>query len=129
MPDSWGAFIVLATGRLYDWFPWALYCSIKVPLERPAKLAEALDASLYSTGQYALKRAHLCLPKSSHLKQMHAECIGQVAIDTKKIADFLPSQKRLEKEVPIGYSFSTQALQVICEDYQAAGPKLVELGL
>ena len=50
-PNGWGAMLVVARGRVYDWMPWCAISSLSVPSSRKPTLDEALRARLYSEDQ------------------------------------------------------------------------------
>ena len=45
-PDGWGAMVVLATGRAFNWLPWVALASLTVKGHRKPTLEEALRARL-----------------------------------------------------------------------------------
>lgn len=109
-PDSWGAFIVLATGRAYDWLPWAACCPLLVPLNHKASLDEAIAAALIHFPEYGFDTNK---PNALHLKRMQAQCIGSVSLDTTKVTPLLPSPSVINEQVAIGRSFCSVVWNIV----------------
>jgi len=110
LPDSWGAFVVLAIGREHDWLPWAACCPLFAPLDHKVSMEEAVCAYLNLNPEWNF---HICEPKALHLKRMQAQCIGTLPLDMAKIAALLPSASTINEQVAIGRSFCSAAYNVV----------------
>lgn len=78
-PDGWGAMVVLATGRAFDWLPWVALAGLTVSHERKATLEEALSARLIYNLQ--TEGAGRFVPKPSHARGLGLELLGRVPLD------------------------------------------------
>ncbi|MTW14288.1 hypothetical protein GM658_27095 [Pseudoduganella eburnea] len=75
-PDGWGALIILATGRVFDWFPWAAYSPVNVNPHSAPVLEDVLRGkTLFKDG------VSYCAPKASHLKKMGMTLLGKLQLD------------------------------------------------
>lgn len=115
IPNSWGALVILATGYLHDYLPWAAYVSLRVPYEHKANLDEAIKSKLYLSTTESRGPVWLCHPKKQHLERMQAEKIGQVALDSKKATQLRQSCDYFEEEVFIGRAISSYAYNLTIE--------------
>lgn len=104
-PDGWGALLVVARGRVFDWMPWCAISSLSVPALRKPTLDDALRARLYS----ATQGATLCVPRRSHLRKMDMQLLGRVELDAKKAASVISDEHTPETAVTCGWSFVPQA--------------------
>ena len=90
-PNGWGSLIILETGRIFDWFPWAAYTPL---LTNPAKEAD-LDMAVNAKTLFSDGLAYFA-PKKSHMKKMGMNLLGSIDIsqaavgELKKLADFTP---------------------------------------
>jgi hypothetical protein len=82
-PDGWGALVVLATGRAFDWLPWVSLASLTVKATRKATLEEALRARLIFHSQ--TEGAGRFIPKPSHARGMGLEPLGRVELDDRLV--------------------------------------------
>lgn len=78
-PNGWGAFVVVAQGRLFDWHPWCAVISLTVPNDRPIMLDETIALRTASR-----QGAYCCIPKKNHFERIQAQLIGQLPIDGNK---------------------------------------------
>jgi hypothetical protein len=81
---GFGALVVLAAGRAWDWFPWVALASLTGPGDRPMTLDEALAGKLLH--QDPPDGASLYCPKPAHLKLMGLQLLGRVALDAAKVS-------------------------------------------
>jgi hypothetical protein len=82
--DGFGALVVLAAGRAWEWFPWVALASLTGPADRPMTLEEALAGRLLHQDQPA--GANLYCPKPAHTKLMGLARLGKVELDPSKVA-------------------------------------------
>ena len=104
-PDEWGALLVVARGRAFDWIPWCAISSLSVPPSRKPTLQDALSARLYSAKQGAT----ICVPRRSHVQKMKMELLGRVDIDPKKAASVITEEYTPEFAATYGWTFVPQA--------------------
>lgn len=100
VPDGWGAMLVVARGRVFDWLPWCAISSLSVPSSRMPTLDAAVQARfLYESG------AALCVPRKAHLKKMGMQLLGQLTLDPRKAASVITKKTSPEFAVTAGWSF------------------------
>lgn len=104
VPDGWGAMVVLATGRAFDWLPWCALASLTVdPVHKPT-LEEALQATLIYHLQ--TQGAGKFVPKRAHARGLGLELLGTVALDSERVAPCLsrwPVESVIAFDWPIAY--------------------------
>ena len=86
-PDGWGALVVLATGRAFDWLPWVALASLTVKPDRKPTLQDALRARLIFHSQ--TNGAGLFIPQRSHGRRMGLEILGQTVLDERLVEPHL----------------------------------------
>jgi hypothetical protein len=86
-PDGWGAMVVLATGRAFDWLPWVALASLTITGNQKPTLEEALRARLILHSQ--TMGAGRFIPKPSHARGMNLELLGQVVLDERLVKPHL----------------------------------------
>ena len=108
VPDGWGALVVLATGRAFDWLPWVAVAGLTVDPGRRSSLEEALDARIVphpqtdGVGRY--------VPKAAHAKGLGIELLGKVMIDDAKVQPHLskwPIETAIQYDWTIAYGALT----------------------
>lgn len=87
--DGWGALVVLATGRAFDWLPWCALAALTVAHDRKPSLDEAMGAKLLFHPQN--DGAGLYVPKRAHARTMGLEPLGRVALDQAAVKPRLAS--------------------------------------
>jgi len=105
-PNGWGALIVVAHGRLYDWFPWAAYTSVNVnPVSEP-RLADVLSSKTLLKDGVAY-----CLPNRSHMKRMGMKLLGRVPINHEAAQSLIQRQPFQDEKraVSAGWSICSGA--------------------
>jgi hypothetical protein len=85
--DGWGAMVVLARGRAFDWLPWCALASLAVDPARRPTLEDAREAPLITHMQ--THGAARCVPRRAHLATMRAEPIGRVALEARLVEPVL----------------------------------------
>jgi hypothetical protein len=106
---GWGAFLILQTGRSFDWFPWCYYVRLSVPTDREASLGDAQSArALFQ------KFISVGVPRSGHLKRMAARRLGQLSLDPTKVAEVIAGLSKEARHDPdyavrCGWSIETRA--------------------
>lgn len=83
--DGWGAMLILATGRAYDWFPWCAYASLSVSSASEPTLTAARESRLLVE-----KEARLGVPRPLHLKRINARALGRLPLDPGKVVARVP---------------------------------------
>ena len=79
-PNGWGVLIILASGRVFDWFPWAAYTPVVVSLHAEPTLDDVLSAkTLFEDG------IAYFAPKKSHMKKMEMNLLGSVQVDVEAV--------------------------------------------
>jgi hypothetical protein len=104
-PDAWGAMVVLATGRAFEWLPWVALASLTVPPEQKPNLEAALAAHLIPRPD--TEGAGRFVPKRAHLRGLGAERIGRVRLDPARVARHLsrwPIPKAIQHDWTIAYA-------------------------
>ena len=109
VPDGWGAMIVVARGRVFDWLPWCAIASVTVDPTRVATVEDVAGARLLNK-----EGASLCVPRKPHLKKMGVQLIGHLPIDPKQAAALIRTARREMHDTPemavtAGWSFSSGA--------------------
>lgn len=104
-PNGWGALLVIARGRVFDWFPWCAASSLTVDQTRPPSLTDALQSRFISKKQ----GGSYFLPRRSHAKKMGLELLGRVALDPGKAAAAVPQEYSPRHAVLCGWSFVSEA--------------------
>lgn len=104
-PDGWGALLVFAHGRVFNWFPWCAASSLTVDPTQPPSLADAVQARFISKKQ----GGGYFLPRRTHAKKMALELLGRVALDPSKAAAVTPQAYSPRYAVLCGWSFVPEA--------------------
>jgi hypothetical protein len=86
-PDGWGALVVLATGRAFDWLPWVAVASLTVEPDRKPRFQDALRCRLIFHSQTA--GAGLFIPKPTHARRMGLELLGRAVLDDRLVEPHL----------------------------------------
>lgn len=89
VPDGWGALVVLACGRAFEWLPWLALASLTVRTDKRPTLGEALGARLIPHRQ--TNGAGRFIPKPAHAKGLGLESLGNVALDAALVEPHLSS--------------------------------------
>ncbi len=103
-PDGWGALVVLATGRAFDWLPWVALASLTVKPDRKPTLKESLHARLIFHSQ--TDGAGRFIPKPSHARELGLELLGRTALDERLVEPQLSKwtiAHAIENGWPISY--------------------------
>jgi hypothetical protein len=104
-PDGWGALLIIAAGRAFDWFPWCAASALTVDPSHPPSLQDAIHARFISAEQ----RGSYCVPRRAHAKKIGLELLGRVTLDPAKIVDAMPRDNSPERAVVIGWTFVPEA--------------------
>jgi hypothetical protein len=104
-PDGWGALLVIALGRVFDWFPWCAASSLTVSPTRAPTLEDVLKARFISEQQ----SGSYFVPRRTHLKRMRMDLIGQLSLDTTQVAAAMPRENSPQFAVLAGWSFAPEA--------------------
>ena len=78
--DGWGAMLILATGRAYDWFPWCSYGRLSLTSSAEPTLGGARGSRLL-----IVETAQVGIPRKQHLKRIGALPLGRLPLDMKKV--------------------------------------------
>jgi hypothetical protein len=108
--DGWGALVVLATGRAFDWLPWVALASLTVNGQEKPTLAEARRARLIFHPQ--TEGAGRFIPKPSDARAMGLELLGRTELDPQLVEPQVTSRSVLTA-IQYGWPMS----------YGAYGPK------
>ncbi len=104
-PDGWGALLIVAHGRAFDWFPWCAAASLTVSASRPPSLDDAIRSRFISTKQGAT----LIVPRRTHMKKMQMELLGRLNLDPAKAASVIDRRYTPQYAVLCGWTFIPQA--------------------
>jgi hypothetical protein len=85
-PDAWGAMLIYAKQRVFDWFPLCAASSLTVNPRRAPTLDDARNARFIS----AIQAGSYIVPRPTHLKKMRAELLGRLALDPAKTRKLTP---------------------------------------
>jgi hypothetical protein len=99
--DGWGALVVLATGRAFEWLPWVALASLTVRSDRKPSFDDALKGQLIPHPQ--TNGAGRFVPKSAHTKGLQLELLGRIDLDPVLVEPQLSSWK---VERAIGYDWT-----------------------
>jgi hypothetical protein len=99
-PDGWGAMVVLAVGREFEWLPWCAVASLTVEPSKTPTLADAASARLRDDAG-----ARFCVPRRPHLDKMQMKLLGNLDIDPKKAAGAISDEHTSRAAVTVGWSF------------------------
>jgi hypothetical protein len=86
-PDGWGALVVLATGRAFDWLPWVALASLTVKHDSMPTFEEAIRGRLILHLQ--TEGAGRFIPKRAHAHGLGLKLIGHVNLDPVRVAPIL----------------------------------------
>ena len=106
-PDGWGALVVLATGRAFDWLPWVALASLTVKGHRKPTLEEALGARLIFHSQ--TMGAGRFIPKPSHARALAWELLGRAELDARRVKPHL-SQWSISKAIQYDWTMAYGAM-------------------
>jgi hypothetical protein len=112
-PDGWGAMVVLATGRAFNWLPWVALASLTVEGQRKPTLEEALQARLIYVSD--TMGAGRFIPKPSHARGMKLELLGRVELDERSVEPHL-STWRVARAIAYDWTIAYGALSPQNED-------------
>ncbi len=104
-PDGWGALLIVAVGRAFDWFPWCAASALTVDPTRPPSLQDVIHARFIAAEQ----RGSYIVPRRAHAKKMGLELVGRLSLDPAKMAAAMPRDNSPEKAVVIGWTFVPEA--------------------
>jgi hypothetical protein len=124
VPDGFGALVVLAAGRAWDWFPWVALTSLSGPAERPMTLEEALAGRLLHYDPP--DGASIYCPKPAHVKSMGLSLLGRVALDPAKVAPHV-STKPLAQAIQYDWQIAAAGYAGNREGLFEPGPALATL--
>lgn len=96
-PDGWGAMLVLATGRCFDYFPWCAKASLSVNPATEPTLDDARAARLLSEAGYAV-------PRALHMKRQGMRLIGTLALDPARAEAAISGEHTVLQGVLAGWS-------------------------
>jgi hypothetical protein len=104
-PDGWGALVVFALGRVFDWFPWCAASALTVPPSREPSLQDAVQSRFISAKQSGT----YLLPARTHLKKMRMQLLGRLNLDPGKTVAAMPVHDSPLKAVLARHSFMPEA--------------------
>jgi hypothetical protein len=105
-PDGWGALLILAVGRAFDWLPWCAIASLTVDPQRPPTLEDAIGSKLLIHPQ--TDGAARCVPRRSHIERMQMQLLGRLPLDPVRAAKEV-SRWSVEASIGCGWSISSVA--------------------
>jgi len=105
VPDGWGACVVLATGRAFDWLPWAAVESLGVETGVEPSLEAAVAAPFFA-GQGPSR----CVPRKLQMQRTGLKRLGQVVLDAAKVEAHLRDAPSAEETVMAGWAISSVVL-------------------
>jgi hypothetical protein len=106
-PDGWGALVVLATGRAFEWLPWVAVASLTVKGNRKPTLEEALRAHLIFHSQ--TMGAGRFSPKPKEVRGLGLELLGRVKLDPRRVKPHL-SKWSISTAIEYGWPMSYGAI-------------------
>jgi len=104
-PDGWGAMLIFACGRAFDWFPWFAGSGLTVDATRPPSLDDAMQSRFIAPEQCG----GYMVPRRSHLRKMPMELIGTLELDPRRVAEVMPRKNSPERAAVIGWTFVPEA--------------------
>ena len=104
-PDGWGALLILAAGRAFDWFPWCAASGLTVDPTRSPSLDDAIKARFIAEDQ----RGTYFVPRRTHAKKMGLELLGRLTLDSAKVAAAMPRDDSPQRAVVVGWTFVPEA--------------------
>jgi len=102
-PDGWGALLVVASGRVFEWLPWCAASSLSVEPSREPTLDEASGAQLIQDG------AQLCVPRRKDMERMQTRLLGRLGVDRAKGEAEIPDEFTKEFAVVADWSIAHAA--------------------
>ncbi|MCZ8062628.1 hypothetical protein [Silanimonas sp.] len=105
VPDGWGACVVLATGRAFDWLPWAAVESLGVDTDRKPTFDDAVAAPFFA-GQGPSR----CVPRKLQMQRTGLSLLGRVTLDAAKVDSHLAPTTSPERTVMAGWAISSVVL-------------------
>ena len=93
-PEAWGAMLIYAKQRVFDWFPLCAASSLTVNPRRAPTLDDARNARFIS----AIQAGSYIVPRPTHLKKMRAELLGRLLLDPAKTRKLTPRNFEGRKE-------------------------------
>ncbi|SMC20386.1 hypothetical protein SAMN02745857_00932 [Andreprevotia lacus DSM 23236] len=103
--DGWGALLVVAHGRAYDWLPWCALASITVAPDRRPTLDDVRHANLLLHLQ--TEGATICIPKAVHAARLRLEKIGILQLDQTRASQVISTWCSIESAVAMEWSIGT----------------------
>jgi hypothetical protein len=103
-PDGWGALVVLATGRAFEWLPWVAVASLTVRPDTKPTFNEALNGQLIPHPQ--TDGAARLVPKPAHAKGLGLERLGTIDLDQERVKPNLskwPVERAIQFDWSIAY--------------------------
>lgn len=105
-PDAWGAMVVLATGRAFEWLPWCALVSLTVdPASKPS-LDDATRGRLIPHPQ--TRGAGRFIPKQAHVRGLGLELLGCIPLDAALVEPQL-SKSSVEMAIQLDWTISYAA--------------------
>jgi hypothetical protein len=110
--NEWGAMVVLASGRAFDWLPWCALASLAVdPTVKPT-LADVMGARLITHLQ--TNGAGIFVPKLAHAKGLGLQLLGSIELDPASVKPTL-SKWGAERAVQMDWTISYAAYSASCK--------------
>lgn len=106
-PDGWGALVVLATGRAFEWLPWVALASLTVDARRKATFDEALRGRLIFHPD--TEGAGRFVPKPGHVRDMNLERLGTAELDARLVQPHL-SKWSVERAIQYDWTVAYAAI-------------------
>ena len=108
-PDGWGAMLVVACGRVFDWLPWCAVSSLTIDPTREPTLEDAAKARLVPYSRLDPDHpAALGVPRETHLRKMGMRSLGKLDLDPKKASRVIVEDHTPEYAVACDWSFTVQ---------------------
>jgi hypothetical protein len=111
VPDGWGALVVLATGRAFEWLPWVALAALTVNPDIKPTLADALQGKLIPHPQ--TNGAARFAPKPAHAKGLGLSLLGAIELDHERVRPHLskwPVEKAIQYDWTIAYGALSSAI-------------------
>ena len=104
-PDGWGALLIVAAGRAFDWFPWCAASGLTVDSTRAPSLQDAIKARFIAGDQ----SGSYLVPRRTHARKMGLELLGRLTLDPAKAAAAMPRDDSPQRAVVVGWTFVPEA--------------------
>jgi hypothetical protein len=111
-PDGWGALVVLATGRAFEWLPWLALASLTVKHDSMPTFEEALRARLIPHLQ--TQGAGRFIPKRVHAQGLGLQRLGHVNLDPVRVAPQL-SRWSVMRAIQFDWSIAYAAISPLAK--------------